>query len=282
MHLVSGSRDDSRMRWVVSALTVLLALTGTLILAGPAEAQTGSNLRSWVSGVGSDNNPCSRTAPCQTFGYALASTAPGGEIDCLDPGDFGSLYINHAISIICNPASNGGVLWTLGDAAVAVQAGPTDRVVLQGLDLEGAGQGAGGVAVISGLDVYIIRCTIRDFSNYGVQVGVPVPDTTTVTPTCVFIMDSFIENDNIGVNVQGVYNVKGVNTTYVAAISNTAIDGNTGASVQVSSGLIGLVRSILSNDGPGMSIRAGGSIVSYRPGNIISGSTLPTSTVDYK
>jgi len=55
-----------------------------------------------VSGVGDDANPCSRTAPCQTFAGAYDETSAGGEIDCLDPGGFGGLVITHAISIICD------------------------------------------------------------------------------------------------------------------------------------------------------------------------------------
>src|SRR5438477_3797204 len=42
--------------------------------------------RTWVSGVGDDVNPCSRTAPCKTFAGAISKTAGGGEIDVLDPG----------------------------------------------------------------------------------------------------------------------------------------------------------------------------------------------------
>src|ERR1700677_1545342 len=77
-----------------------------LASATTAEAQA---TRTWVSGVGDDANPCSRTAPCLTFAGAFGKTAAGGEIDCLDPGGFGPLEITHAISIICDGVSNGGV-----------------------------------------------------------------------------------------------------------------------------------------------------------------------------
>src|SRR5580704_16938040 len=85
----------------------MAALAVALLSAGPpASAQAA---RTWVSGVGDDANPCSRTAPCQTFAGAFAKTSAGGEIDCLDPGGFGALEITHAISIICDGVSNGGV-----------------------------------------------------------------------------------------------------------------------------------------------------------------------------
>src|SRR5512133_3144791 len=65
--------------------------------AGPAYAQA---TRTWVSGVGDDVNPCSRTAPCKTFAGAMPKTAPGGEINVLDPGGFGAVTITKSISII--------------------------------------------------------------------------------------------------------------------------------------------------------------------------------------
>src|SRR5262245_23923450 len=49
--------------------------------------------RTWVSGVGNDANPCSRTAPCKTFAGAISKTAIGGEIDALDPGGYGTITI---------------------------------------------------------------------------------------------------------------------------------------------------------------------------------------------
>ncbi len=64
-------------RFTVTALAIM---TFTLILASGAQAQA---TRTWVSGVGSDANPCSRTAPCKTFAGAISKTATNGEINCL-------------------------------------------------------------------------------------------------------------------------------------------------------------------------------------------------------
>src|SRR3954471_24065438 len=55
--------------------------------------------RTWVSGVGDDVNPCSRTAPCKTFAGAISKTAPGGEIDALDDAGFGTVTIVKAMTI---------------------------------------------------------------------------------------------------------------------------------------------------------------------------------------
>ena len=85
----------------------MLAFSGSSVLGGilaialnvmPAQAQA---TRTWVSGVGDDANPCSRTAPCKTFAGAISKTATGGEINCLDPGGFGGVTITKSIQIIC-------------------------------------------------------------------------------------------------------------------------------------------------------------------------------------
>ena len=72
------------------------AVIAALTLASPASAQA---TRTWISGVGDDVNPCSRTAPCKTFAGAIAKTAAGGEIDTLDPGGFGAVTVTKAITL---------------------------------------------------------------------------------------------------------------------------------------------------------------------------------------
>src|SRR6516165_5242434 len=84
--------------------------------------------RTWVSGVGDDANPCSRTAPCKTFPGAISKTAAGGEINVLDPGGFGAVTITKSISIIAESVE-AGVLVS-GTHAIIVSAGPNDVVVL--------------------------------------------------------------------------------------------------------------------------------------------------------
>src|SRR5713101_10144762 len=116
-------------------------LTGLALVlcmhTGPAQAQAS---RTWVSGVGDDANPCSRTAPCKTFAGAISKTAPGGEINCLDPGGFGALTITKAISIICGESGEAGVLVS-GTPGITVAAGLNDKVIIEGIDFEGLGTG---------------------------------------------------------------------------------------------------------------------------------------------
>src|ERR1700745_3965303 len=85
-----------RLKSLIVSLTVVGAMAMPLLYSAPAQAQA---TRTWVSGVGDDANPCSRTAPCKTFAGAISKTANGGEIDVLDPGGFGALTITKSITI---------------------------------------------------------------------------------------------------------------------------------------------------------------------------------------
>src|SRR3977135_383225 len=95
---------------------ILFVACFLLALASTAQAQT----RTWVSGVGDDMNPCSRTAPCKTFAGAISKTAKDGEIDCLDPGGFGSVTLTKSVYLngthgagygsVLNPGTTGIII----------------------------------------------------------------------------------------------------------------------------------------------------------------------------
>src|SRR5229473_8586076 len=115
----------------IALLALAVALFFPFLLAAPAHAQA---TRTWVSGVGDDANPCSRTAPCKTFAGAISKTADGGEIDCLDPGGFGAVTITKSITIDCD-SGPGGVLVS-GTNAIIVNAG-TGTVTLRSINIVG-------------------------------------------------------------------------------------------------------------------------------------------------
>ena len=100
-----------------------LLLVGFVALALPAVANAQAT-RTWVSGVGDDANPCSRTAPCKTFAGAISKTAAGGEINCLDPGGFGGVTITKSITINCK-YTEGGVLVSGTNAIIVNASRPT-------------------------------------------------------------------------------------------------------------------------------------------------------------
>jgi hypothetical protein len=123
--------------------------------------------RTWVSGVGDDVNPCSRTAPCKTFAGAISKTAAGGEIDVLDPGGFGAVTITKAISIEADGVIAG--ILVAGTNGIVVQAGANDNVILRGLTFEGTGSGLAGVKFNSGHALIIENCFINNFVQNGID-----------------------------------------------------------------------------------------------------------------
>ncbi len=141
--------------------TLFLASLFTITIAlSPAHAQA---TRSWVSGVGDDVNPCSRTAPCKTFAGAISKTLPGGEIDVIDPGSFGPVTITKSIIIDGHPFE-AGVLASGGNGII-VNAAPTDVVRLRGLNIFGTSNALEGVKILQAGTVIIEDCTIEQFTD---------------------------------------------------------------------------------------------------------------------
>src|SRR5213080_4520056 len=123
-----------------ASLIFLLSMAITVV----ANAQA---TRTWVSGVGDDVNPCSRTAPCKTFAGAISKTASPGIINCLDPGGFGAVTITKSIQIDCTGTL--GSILSSGVQGVVVNAQTTDKVILRNIDISGAGVtlGTNGVSI---------------------------------------------------------------------------------------------------------------------------------------
>ena len=142
------------------AMKKLVLLSAAALLFGTSPAY-GQATRTWVSGVGDDVNPCSRTAPCKTFAGAISKTAAGGEINCLDPAGFGAVTITKAMTINCL-YTEGGVL--AGGNGIVVNAGATDAVFLRGLDIFGVNPPTNGVRIVAGGFVHIEDSTIRRFN----------------------------------------------------------------------------------------------------------------------
>src|SRR3982751_5037465 len=115
-------------------LSILPIAVLVLVCASMAQAQA---TRTWVSGVGDDANPCSRTAPCKTFAGAISKTAAGGEISALDPAGFGIVTITKSITI-SGDGTLAGIL-SAGTNGVIVNAGANDVVILRRLSIHGAG-----------------------------------------------------------------------------------------------------------------------------------------------
>jgi hypothetical protein len=256
------------------------ALASAIILALCAVPASATTLgRTWVSATGANGGTCGPiTSPCLTFDGALANTAAGGEIDCLGPGDFGTVQINQSVSIVCDGVSNGGIFDTSTTAAAVTIEGPSGTVVyLSGLDLEGGGTAPSGVFVISASNVYITHSSIRGFTAYGVNVA------STTNPTRVFIKDSTIVNNGTAgdSNTGGVY-VAGASATNAAIIVSTVIDGNSGFAAQAigasGTSVIALTNSVLSGSPTGLDLLDGATAELVGPSNVIAGAITGTTT----
>jgi hypothetical protein len=160
----------SKVRFTLNILALAIF---TLTVASMAQAQA---TRTWVSGVGDDVNPCSRTAPCKTFAGAISKTAAGGEIDCLDPGGFGAVTLTKSIVIDgTTGAGFGSILASsvngvnINDSATATPG--TIIVRLRNLSINGAGTtlGLNGVNFTSGATVHVENCRIMNFSGDGIR-----------------------------------------------------------------------------------------------------------------
>ena len=122
------------------AFTVCTLLGGSLAFAQAT--------RTWVSGLGNDADPCSRTAPCKTYAGAISKTAAGGEISTLDPGGFGAVTITKSITI-SGVGTQASILGA-GSNGIVINAGVNDVVVLHNLQINGVGTGLIGVRFLNG------------------------------------------------------------------------------------------------------------------------------------
>ncbi|MEO9131882.1 MAG: right-handed parallel beta-helix repeat-containing protein [Sphingomonas sp.] len=216
-----------------------LAVTATLFglcFATPASAQA---TRTWISGVGDDANPCSRTAPCKTWAGAISKTAAGGEIDCLDPGGFGAVTITKSITLDCSEGeggSAGGILNSGVSGVVISDSGAgTIKVLLRNLNIDGAGVTVGtyGVRFLSGKSLTMQNVLIN---NQGTG-GVPAVSFEPITSgASLFMTDVFITTA-IGPGV-GIKSGAGVPVTAMlnrVTISDTmtAVQAQDGATVTI-------------------------------------------------
>ena len=196
--------NNLRMTLPASAL-----FAGTLLFASGVQAQAP---RTWVSGTGSDINPCSRTAPCKTLAGAIGKTATGGEITVLDAGGFAPVIIRKAITIDGTgvPAS------IMADQAtgitIDIRSGPPRHqtrdprsVRIRGLSINGLGSGNDGINVIAASKVTVEDCVIDGFTHNGINVQAGT----------LYVRNTTIRNNvGPGINVTG---------TAQAAVTDTSL-----------------------------------------------------------
>ncbi len=163
-----------------TTLRILTAVGFALAIASAVQAQA---TRTWVSGVGNDANPCSRTAPCKTFSGAISKTFINGEIDALDPGGYGTLSITKSITIDGGTGSGWASVLASGTNGFSINLtdvsgnDPLHTVRLRNISINGTGSsgsvgtrtGINGIRVILAAGaVYVENVLITDFSNRGI------------------------------------------------------------------------------------------------------------------
>jgi hypothetical protein len=194
--------------------TSLFILGFCALVTASAHAQA---TRTWVSGVGDDANPCSRTAPCKTFAGAISKTAAGGEIDAMDPSGYGALTITKAITIDGGEGQVSSVLVS-GTSGITISAGLTDVVNLRNLEFNGIGSGLNGINFVTGGVLHVEHCSIFGFTLHGINVS-------PMSAASVSIIDTTIVN-----NLENGVNVVGGARIYVT-IDRSRFENNHGSGV---------------------------------------------------
>ncbi|SOD01840.1 hypothetical protein SAMN05216486_10187 [bacterium JGI 053] len=212
-----------------------------IMAAATTSAAYAQATRTWVSGVGDDVNPCSRTAPCKTFAGAISKTAAGGEINCIDPGGFGAVTIVKSITIDCNGVL-GGVLYA--GAASGVNVNGTNIVVtLRNLSLNGSGTGQVAVRFTNGKQLNLENVVISQASQTGVLVSAMAG-----------LGGVVIKNSTISNSVDGIRAAWGITT-----VSNSVISGNSGFGLIAENvGVINADSNLLTNNAVALQAGNGG------------------------
>ncbi|HEV2815916.1 MAG TPA: right-handed parallel beta-helix repeat-containing protein [Allosphingosinicella sp.] len=261
-----------KMRILFGAIAACFALALT---ASPASAQA---TRTWVSGVGDDANPCSRTAPCKTFAGAISKTAPGGEINCLDPGGFGGVTITKPLSIVCQYTEGGVLSAGAGVNGIVINAGVNDNVYLRGIDLHGAGNAQNGIRFIAGKSLTIEDCTVRAYNaSNGQGISFQPSGTSTlvvrnttvsnngsaatgggvlIQPTGVGVASATIEYSAITNNAGAGLLVNGASTVMVTD-SNVSYNTNFGIRTASGNPTVRVGNTTITGNGTGVSLAAG-------------------------
>lgn len=252
------------MRTIVRTILACLFV----VLAGAAEPACAQATRTWISGVGDDANPCSRTAPCKTFAGAISKTAAGGEINTLDSGGFGGVTITKSITLRAIGVQAGVLV--AGTNGIVINAATTDKVVIEGLGLEGLKNNGSvpplnGILVVRAAEVLIRDCDIRNFDT---GILLQNMDQTRVTVDQTLLTGS---TNGIVINsAPGVGHVKLFNSLLVGNTTVGVKVTNAGNDVFIANDqILGSVKSL--------DIQSGGLVRSFG-NNVIPTGDPPTST----
>jgi hypothetical protein len=299
------------LRRILLSLAAIAAVVS--LGAGAAQAQAS---RTWVSGVGDDANPCSRTAPCKTFAGAISKTAAGGEIDCLDSAGYGALTITKGITVNCLGVI--GSVLVSGTNGIVVQAGPSDVVYLRGIEFNGIGTGINGIRFLSGKALVVDNCAIYGFTTNGIDVALAATGSSVTVKDCTILnlggvgirsttsvgsVSVSVDHVNITRVATGIESAVGSNTSVsnsiiskaasngllasangaVVTAADSVMSSNTvGANASVSGAFIGLTNSDLFANNTAVSAAAGSNFVTGQNNKLFgntSNGALPSANM---
>ncbi|HEY5711204.1 MAG TPA: right-handed parallel beta-helix repeat-containing protein [Allosphingosinicella sp.] len=242
-------------------LALFVAAMATYATSASAQAS-----RTWVSGVGDDVNPCSRTAPCKTFAGAISKTAAGGEINCLDPGGFGGVTITKSLTIDCT-GTLGGILASSTTGVLVNGAGV--HVVLRGLTINGGPPnitGLHGVRFLQGASLSLEHVNISNFNSVSAGAGNGITFTPS-TAAELQLNDVTIVNCGSSGTTAGVFVSPTGAGTAAGTLDNVRLLNNTGIGLFVSgASTIVLVNSNVSQN-TNFGLRTSGGAPLVRVGN---------------
>jgi hypothetical protein len=273
----------SKIRFTLNILAIAVF---SLTISSVAHAQA---TRTWVSGVGDDANPCSRTAPCKTFAGAISKTAAGGEISVLDPGGFGAVTITKAITLDGDGTLAGILAATVN--GIIVNAGVNDVIVVRSLSINGtsgASIGLNGIRYLAGKHLHVEKCSIEGFSQVGIDVAIGVADVseTSVTDTTFnAINGTAIRQSITGGGTLGHAQITNVKINHVgtgidiqagnATVANSAISHCAADAIKATNAstvnIAGVV--IDNNNGSGINASSNGSTVNFANCDIFNNNT---------
>ena len=205
------------VKHVIKALA--FATTLVLLSHAPAHAQAA---RTFVASNGNDAAVCSRAAPCRTFAGAIAKTAAGGAITCVDTAEYGAVTIAKSISIVCDHTL---AAITTAATGVTVTTAATDTVTLSGLDIEGNGAGVNGINFTGGGTLHVHKTRVRGFrgstSNRAFGINF-VPSAAAK----LFVSDSVITDNGAGFGGSGILVAPASAVVATASIVNCRVENN--------------------------------------------------------
>jgi hypothetical protein len=258
-------------------IKALLVVTFMLVVAAAVQAQS----RTWVSGVGDDLNPCSRTAPCKTFAGAISKTAKDGEISVLDPGGYGSVTITKSIYI--NGTHGAGYGSILNASTTGVSINITDvndvrkAVRLRALDINGVSTGINGISILAANNVWIEDSVIDGNTGNGTSTGIGIRVSAAASVN-LYVSDTVVHKNVTGIrvttssgfavanirdsNIEGNTTGLDVNSNGFATVVNCRFAANStnGVATTAASGTITIRDSVLSNNGTAINAAAGSTL----------------------